>query len=79
MAADLLMPASPAVIRAQRCETCTFGVATRGQPLLACHRNPPTAFPMQAPNGSLQVLPIWAPTPPDEWCGEWASKLAKAL
>lgn len=74
MPADLLLPAAPAVIRAERCETCRFGVAARGQPLLACHRNPPVPFPMQGPGGAINVLPLWAPCPPDEWCGEWRSR-----
>lgn len=68
--------------RAERCETCRYAhnngtEAGPGNTPFACHRLPPVAQALLAPNGQGGIsragsISTFPPVDPNEWCGEWA-------
>lgn len=64
------------------CATCRFArnngtEASPGNTPFTCHRRPPVAQAVLAPNGQGGIaragsISTFPPVDPDEWCGEWA-------
>lgn len=73
-----IQPVTGPMIRPDRCGNCKFAVASAGTRQLMCRRNPPTMFPLPARNGGFTTASAWPPVQPDQWCGEFALRLAAA-
>lgn len=53
--------------RAKRCETCRFYDLEQRD----CHANFPIGVPIPAPGGQLQVISMFVPMKPEQWCAKW--------
>ena len=55
------------------CEDCRF--FERGLEGAICRRLPPVPFLSNGPAGNLVTINVWRNVQPDDWCGEWSSKI----
>ena len=69
--------------RLRRCETCRHS-DTEGETALTCRRAPPSLtfvlVPMQTvmqQGMGINGFSGWPEVKPEQWCGEWASRLEK--
>lgn len=65
-----------AEVEKRDCATCAL---TYTRPMLAgrgveCRGAPPTAVLAQSPGGGVQIIAVWPPASPGNWCGAWQPK-----
>lgn len=73
-------------VRKQRCENCAFfedGLIL-GMKTKVCKGGPPSALLVPAgqdQNGNprMNIVAIWPPPPPSEWCATWKPKILGAM